>query len=144
LDIVEGIITRILALATVVVIFESTLNLAFTIVTQLSSPPYGQFGVKLIDVFGLLLDVLIGLELLENVVAYLRDKMLRVELVIATALIAVARKIIVLDFPNTNGLKLLGLAVAIVSLSVSYWLVYSIPRVIPSSPDSSSTPDEER
>jgi uncharacterized membrane protein (DUF373 family) len=66
---------------------------------------------------------LIALEILENITAYLRDHSIQMELVIATSLIAVARKIIVLDFDNTPGVKIIGLAVAILGLAISYWLI---------------------
>jgi len=44
------------------------------------------------------LNVLIALEILENITAYLRKHVVQVELVIVTSIIAVARKIIILDF----------------------------------------------
>ena len=116
-------VSRVLALIVVVVVIAATANLAWTIAADLFRPPYGRFGLELIAIFGLVLDVLIAMELLENIAVYLRRSVLQVELVLATALIAIARKIIVLDFPNTPAFKLVGLATAIVALALSYWLV---------------------
>jgi Phosphate-starvation-inducible E. len=48
-------------------------------------------------IFGLFLNVLIALEILENITAYLKKHVIQVELVIVTSLIAVSRKIIILD-----------------------------------------------
>ncbi|MFP4102398.1 phosphate-starvation-inducible PsiE family protein, partial [Coleofasciculus sp.] len=47
----------------------------------------------------------------------------QVELVIVTSLIAVARKIIILNLDKTGGLEIIGLALAILSLSISYWII---------------------
>ena len=63
------------------------------------------------------------MELLENVSVYLKRNVLQLELLIATALIAISRKIIVLDFPNTSAVKLIGLAAVTLALALSYWLV---------------------
>ncbi len=123
LETLEIGVSRVLALIVVVVVISATANLAWTIAADLFRPPYGRFGIGLISVFGLILDVLIAMELLENIAVYLRRSVLQIELVLATALIAIARKIIVLDFPNTPAFKLVGLASAIVALAISYWLV---------------------
>ena len=45
------------------------------------------------------------------------------ELVIITALVAVARKIIIFDIKKSGGFDLIGLAIAILALSISYWIV---------------------
>jgi uncharacterized membrane protein (DUF373 family) len=60
---------------------------------------------------------------LENITAYLRKHVVQVELVFITALIAGARKIIILDLAKVSGEQLLGLGVAILALSISYWIV---------------------
>ena len=67
---------------------------------------------------------MIALELLENITAYLEKNVIQVELVIVTSLIAVARKLIILDLEKTSGIQLIGLAIAIFTLSISYWSVH--------------------
>jgi uncharacterized membrane protein (DUF373 family) len=74
-------------------------------------------------IFGLFLNVLIALEILENITAYLKKHVIQVELVIVTSLIAVSRKIIILDLEKKTAADLIGLAVAIFSLSISYLIV---------------------
>ena len=49
-------------------------------------------------VFASFLAVLIAIEIFANITLYLRDDVIHVKLVIATALMAIARKVIVLDF----------------------------------------------
>lgn len=82
--------------------------------------------VFIIEIFGLFLNILIALELLENITAYLRKHVVQVELVFITALIAAARKIIILDFEKVSGDQLLGLSAAIFALAISYWLMRQI------------------
>jgi uncharacterized membrane protein (DUF373 family) len=79
--------------------------------------------VTLIKVFGLFLNILIALEVLENITAYLKKHVVQLELVVITSLTAVARKIIIFDFSKSGGLELMALALAIFGLSISYWIV---------------------
>ncbi len=74
-------------------------------------------------IFGLFLNVLIALEILENITAYLKKHVIQVELVIVTSLIAVSRKIIILDLEKKTAADLIGLATAIFALSISYLIV---------------------
>ena len=70
--------------------------------------------------------MLIALEILENITAYLRKHVVQVELVIATALTAVGRKLIILDLEKVQGVSLLGLAAALFALSISYFIVKAV------------------
>ncbi|MEO0853338.1 MAG: phosphate-starvation-inducible PsiE family protein [Cyanobacteria bacterium J06648_11] len=117
---IEGLVNRGLAVALVLVTLGATLNLGIVLVSELIKPPFGSLSVKAIEVFGLILDILIAMELLNNTIARLKTRTIRVELVLATAAIAVSRKLIVLDLSKTTGTQLLGLAAAILSLAVSY------------------------
>lgn len=121
-------VAKILSIAMVVVILKAVLDLSTTIFTVLITDDFSSFKVKLFEIFGLFLNVLIALEILENITAYLRKHIFQVELVIATSLIAVARKIIILDLEKTTGLEIVGLATAIFSLSVSYGLIRVVSR----------------
>ena len=119
----EGTVAKILSIALVIVIFFSLFDLGFNVIRELSTESVGFFQSTVLEIFGLFLNILIALELLENIQAYLDHQGVQVQLVVATALIAVARKLIIFDFAKSSGLDLVGLAVAIFSLSISYWLV---------------------
>ncbi len=119
----ENIFSKILSLALLSVIVVSIFDLVLILIRDLFSNPVGFFEKTIIDIFGLFLNILIALELLENIAVYLKKHVVQVELVIITSLIAVARKIIIFDFSKYSELHLLALAVAILSLSISYWLV---------------------
>ena len=120
---VEKIVSKFLAIAMLMVIAVAIFDLGVLLFKELFSEPIGFFNTTLIELFGLFLNILIALELLENITAYLEKNVIQVELVIVTSLIAVARKLIILDLDKTNGIQLIGLAIAIFALSVSYWIV---------------------
>ncbi|MGE5311020.1 MAG: phosphate-starvation-inducible PsiE family protein, partial [Nitrospirota bacterium] len=60
--------------------------------------------------------------------AYMVEKVVHVEIVFAVALIAVARKVIVLDVAKYPSLTLIAIGVIIIALSVSYYLIKRIDR----------------
>ena len=130
MDVLEGLVSRLLSVAMVAVIVVSCVDLVVLLVAQLTSSPTGFFTTTLQEIFGSFLSILIALEILENITAYLRKHVVQVELVVATSLTAVARKIIILDLDKVDGLELIGLALAILALAISYWL---IRQALPSS-----------
>jgi uncharacterized membrane protein (DUF373 family) len=112
------------------VVGVGTLDLARKIVSDLWSPPIALLQVdELLDVFGFFLLILIGLELLETIKAYLNDKMVHVEVVLEVALIAVARKIIVLDLSKHDGVTILAIAALIIALSSAFLIVLLRRRI---------------
>lgn len=126
----ENFAAKILIVALSLVILISLVDLINRLVADLAANPVGFFDKTLIDIFGLFLNILIALELLENITAYLKKHVVQVELVIVTSLIAVARKIIIFDLGKYNNLDLLALGVAILALSISYWLIKRVNRDI--------------
>jgi uncharacterized membrane protein (DUF373 family) len=81
-------------------------------------------GEGLIRLLDEVLVILIALEVLQNLTAYLREHAVQIELVLVTALTAVARKVIVMP-PGVqkNPADLIGLGFAVLSLAAAYWLV---------------------
>jgi uncharacterized membrane protein (DUF373 family) len=71
---------------------------------------------------GVLLIVL-GLELLETLRVYFTHHRVRLELVIAVALIAVSRHVIILDFEHVTGASLAGIGALIIALTGGYYLL---------------------
>lgn len=124
LDRTESLVAKILSLAMVLVLVFTVFDLGvFLVKALLISPDARSEKAFIIEIFGLFLNILIALEILENITAYLRKHVVQVELVFVTALIAGARKIIILDLAKVTGGQLLGLAAAILALAISYWLV---------------------
>jgi uncharacterized membrane protein (DUF373 family) len=85
------------------------------------------FDGGLIKLLDRLLQIFIALEVLQNVTAYLRDQVVQIELVLLTAMTAVARKVIVLP-PGTESKPQLmaGFGVIVVGLAAAYWLVIRV------------------
>ncbi len=119
----EKLVSKLLAVSLIAVVFVSVFDLFRVLVIELQGEPFGFFNKTLIEIFGLFLNILIALELLENITVYLKDNVIQVELVIVTAIIAVARKIIIFDFSKYEGLDLLALGFAILCLATSFWMV---------------------
>jgi len=125
IEAIEVIVSKVLSLAMVVVILVAIFDLGVFIYKELFTTDYGEFNKILFKVFGLFLNILIALEILENITGYLRKHVLQVELVIVTSLIAVARKIIILDLEKTTGIDVIGLGIAVLALSISYLIIRS-------------------
>lgn len=82
---------------------------------------YRLTSAELFDLFGYFLLILIGLELLETIKAYLEKNEFHVEIIILVAIIAIARKVILLG-SSTAG-ELIGIALIIIALCGGYYLV---------------------
>ncbi|MCU0555427.1 MAG: phosphate-starvation-inducible PsiE family protein [Syntrophales bacterium] len=121
LEKLEGIVVRSLVIMMALVVLFASLDLAWIIVKDLSTPPYLLFDVnRLLEIFGMFLLVLIGIELLESIRMYLDHRLVHVEVVMTVAIIAIARKVIILDVKDLDGLKLIGIGVIIVALAGGY------------------------
>ncbi len=77
----------------------------------------------LMDLFGVFLLVLIGIELLDTIKVYFKKHDIHVEVVMLVALIAIARKIILLDFDKYTGLEVLGIASIVIALALGYYFI---------------------
>jgi uncharacterized membrane protein (DUF373 family) len=116
------IIAVLIFLMSMTVLF-SALDLARLLVSELLAPPRFLMDVnELLDTFGLFLLVLIGLELLDTLKAYLEQHVIHVEVVFMVAMIAIARKVIILDVKELPSVTLLGIAAIIISLAGAYYL----------------------
>ena len=94
----ERMVVLALVAMMAVIILLSTVELGWIIIQDIITPPYVLPGItELLDVFGFFLLILIGIELLETIRAYLVEHIIHVEIVLEVALIAVARKVIILD-----------------------------------------------
>jgi uncharacterized membrane protein (DUF373 family) len=76
-------------------------------------------------VFGMILTVIIALEFKKSllVVAEGRDTVVQIRSVVMIALLAICRKVIILDLTETDALHILALAAAILALGLIYWLI---------------------
>ncbi|WP_310488207.1 phosphate-starvation-inducible PsiE family protein [Chamaesiphon sp. VAR_69_metabat_338] len=132
IEAIEGVVSKILSIGMIFVTFIAIAHLSYALIEKLlltiERPSNDNFNTTLFELFGLFLNVLIALEILENITAYLRKHVIQVELVIVTSLIAVARKIIILDLEKKSSSDLIAMAVAVFSLSIGYAIVRSMNR----------------
>lgn len=113
----------LLVLLTIVIVF-SLLELAYTLIAGLISGDFMQLSPKeILAFFDFFLLVLIGIELMETIKSYLETRRIQVEIVLILAIIAVARKIIVVDTEITGPLMLMSIGVIIFSLTAGYYLI---------------------
>lgn len=102
----------------------------------------GELQVALQRGFAGVLLLLIGLELLATLRAYLYDHNFRLEVVLVVALIAISRHVIQIDIGHANGLTLIGIAALTLALVVGYFVVrrvaleagHTAPEVTAASP----------
>ena len=74
--------------------------------------------------FAAFLAVLIAIEIYQNIILYLRtDVIFPVKLVVATALMAIARKVIILDFKEISALYIFATAAVVLALGITYYLI---------------------
>jgi len=82
---------------------------------------------EVIGLLGAFLLVLIVVELLDTIKAYFRENKIHVEIVILLAIIAVARKVLLLDpslmSPYEFGFEMMSIGVIILGLTAGYYLV---------------------
>jgi len=73
--------------------------------------------------FASFLAVLIAIDIFINISLYVRRHVIAVRLVVATALMAVARKIIVLDFAGIEPIQVIAMAAIVAALGFSYFFL---------------------
>ena len=121
---VERVVVVTLLVMMALVVCLSTVELGWFIIKDVITPPIFLLEIdELLDIFGMFLLVLIGVELLETVKMYLTQKTVHVEVVFMVAMIAIARKVIILDINELPSLTLIGIGAIIVSLSGGYYLL---------------------
>jgi uncharacterized membrane protein (DUF373 family) len=119
----ERVIVVALIVMMVIVILLSTIELGRILVFDiLQSPNFLLNITELLDIFGFFLLIPIGVELLETIRAYLNEHQVHVEIVLEVALIAVARKIVILDIKEYSPMVIFAIAAIVLALSVAYFL----------------------
>ena len=115
---------KFLALLMVIVILISVLDVLFTIYDKISYPPYLMLTANdLLETFGAFLIVLIAIEIFINITLYIRSDVIPVKLVVATALMAISRKIIVFDYKHLDPQYVSASGLVLVALGITYLLV---------------------
>ena len=116
----EKMITATLVVLMAIVVLLATIELGWIIVKDIVTPPVFLLDItELLDIFGLFLLVLIGVELLETIKAYMKDNAVHIDVVLTVAMIAIARKVIILDVKELSSMTLVGIASIILALAAA-------------------------
>ena len=121
---------RVLALLMACLILLGVADVVWVLYQKLMAPPIYLLSINdILATFGAFLAVLIAIEIFSNITLYLSENVIHVKIVMATALMAVARKVIVFDFDELGWEYVLATGVVVLALGVTYWM---ISRVDPS------------
>jgi uncharacterized membrane protein (DUF373 family) len=121
--VVVMLLTALIAIIVIAAVWTLTLKILFGVVLSGSLDPsdYSVFQA----VFGMIFTVIIALEFKKSllVVAERRETVVQIRSVVMIALLAICRKVIILDLNETDAVHILALAAAVLALGVVYWLV---------------------
>ena len=124
----EKMVYAVLMALLMLVLAASLIDLVWLLYQSLIvTTPYLLETHELITVLGAFLLVLIGVELLDTIKAYFHENTIHVEIVVLLAIIAVARKVILLDPTGMNGFEfgfeLMGIGLIVVGLAAGYYFI---------------------
>ncbi len=115
---------KVLAILMVLVIVWGIGDVIYVLYQRLTHPPF--FLLQISDIlatFGAFLAVLIAVEIFINISMYLSTNVIPVRIVIATALMAIARKVIIFDFDTITPPFIYGTALVVLALGITHWLI---------------------
>jgi len=125
----EKIMIVVLLIIMTIVLILAIFELGWILVKDIISEPIFILEInELLELFGLFLLVLIGIELLDSIKTYITENVIHVEVVLIVAIIAVARKVIILDLEKFPSLTYVGVASIILALAIAYYLVIRTHR----------------
>ena len=114
---------RALAVLMVLVIWWGVADVVYVLYSRVTSHPYYLLNISdILATFGAFMAVLIAIEIFINITSYLRENVIHIKIVLATAFMAVARKVIVLDYKEVSSDYVFATAALVLALAVAYWL----------------------
>jgi len=115
---------KVLAVLMVAVIVWGIGDVVYVLYQRLITPPLFLLSISdILATFGAFLAVLIAKEIFINITLYLKTDVIPVRLVVATALMAISRKVIIFDFEKITPPFVVGTAAVVLALGVTYWLI---------------------
>jgi len=121
--VVVTILTALIAIIVVVAVWNLSVKILFGLVLSGSLDPsdYSIFQA----VFGMIFTVIIALEFKKSllVIAERRENVVQIRSVVMIALLAICRKVIILDVKEADALQIFALATAILALGIVYRLI---------------------
>ena len=121
----EQVVALVLSAVIAVIIVVSLFQLIAIVFTLLVLDAFNPLDHKVFqNVFGMIMTLLIAMEFKHSIVrvALRKESIIQVKTVILIAILALARKFIILD-PDVDPAKLAALAGTILALGLTYWLM---------------------
>jgi uncharacterized membrane protein (DUF373 family) len=116
---------KFLAVLMTFVILLSIVDVIYVIYEKMKTPPFLLMTTdEILDTFGAFLAVLIAIEIFLNITLYIRSDVIPVKLVVATALMAISRKVIVFDYKHLPYEYVGASSLVVVALGITYWLIH--------------------
>ena len=132
----ERIVYTVLIILLGAVLICAIAELIWTFISDLFNPTISLLDNReIVTVLGSFLLVLITVELLDTMKAYIAENVIHVEVVVLLAIIAIARKVILLDPASTDSGELIGIGIIVVGLAAAYYLIRKAGLVIGSGAD---------
>ena len=121
---VEKIIVTILIFMMSLILISATLELVYTLFMDFYTRESLLISLDVVmDTFGGFLLILIGIELLETIKVYLNQNIVHVEVVVLVAIIALARKIVILKVEELSLEITAGIGFLVLALGIVYYLI---------------------
>jgi len=115
---------KVLAVLMVFTILWGVVDVVYILYQQLLAPAFTTFSIRdIVTTFGAFMAVLIAIEIFINITLYIRKDVIHVKLVVATALMAMARKVIIFDFKEITPPYVFATAAVVLALGITYWLI---------------------
>ena len=127
---------KALGLLMIIVIISGVVDVAWTIYQRLATEPrFILTQGDILSTFAAFMVVLIAIEIFQNIILYLRNDVIHVKIVLATALMAIARKVIILDYDELEPMYVIATGVVLIATAVAYWFVHKLPIKSQSDPE---------
>ncbi len=115
---------KVLAVLMVAVIYFGIADVLYVLYQRLTSEPMYLLNISdIFETFAAFLAVLVAIEIFVNIRIYLTGYDFPVKLVVVTAMMAVSRKIIVLDFNKIEATEVFSLSTIMVALGLTYGVI---------------------
>jgi len=119
---------KALGLLMILVIISGVIDVGWTLYQRLMSPPHFILTIgDILATFGAFMVVLIAIEIFENIILYLRDDVIHVKIVLSTALMAIARKVIILDYDELAPMYVFATGIVLLATGLTYFFVFKTP-----------------
>ena len=117
------ILTALIAIVIVIAIWHLALKILLGLIFSEGFDPTDYRVLQ--TVFGMIMTVIIALEFKRSllVIAERTESVVQVRTVVLIALLAIVRKVLILDLATTDAMQLFALSAAILALGAVYWLV---------------------